>query len=267
MLKPSPRSLSIRSFTVSIALFIRHNVRSLCVALLLPWLFVGLHAQTAHFTGLLLGSGFYSPTGVAVDGSGNVYVADTSNNAVKEILAVNGSIPATPTIKTLASGLYLPEGVAVDGSGNVFFADSYNNAVIEILAVNGSIPATPTITTLASGFNQPTGVAVDGSGNVYVADSLNNAVKEILAVNGSIPATPAIETLGGGFKATLRRCGGRKRERLRRRYIQQCGERDSARMRHLQLRHHLGQRLQPAHMALRWTGAGTSSSPIPATMR
>ena len=72
-------------------------------------------AQTAH-AGLTvtLGSGFNDPTGVAVDGSGNVFVADYGNNAVKEIVAVNGVIPASPTINTLGSGFSYPTGVAVD---------------------------------------------------------------------------------------------------------------------------------------------------------
>ncbi|MGB6688859.1 MAG: MBG domain-containing protein [Terracidiphilus sp.] len=210
-------------------------------------------AQTAHFSGAIqvLGSGFSSPGGVAVDANGNVYVAnfagpsvqeilavngsipasptivtlstafqaptnvavdaegdvfvtDGSNGtgpagAVYEIVAVNGSIPASPTIRTLGSGFNAPEGVAVDGSGNVFVADTYNNAVKEMLAVNGSVPTTPTINTLGSGFSQPAGVAVDGSGDVFVADSNNNAVKEMLAVSGSIPSTPTINTLGSGF--------------------------------------------------------------------
>ena len=69
---------------------------------------------------------------------------------MKEILAVNGSIPANPTINTLGSGFSDPGGLAVDGSGNVFVADPARH-VQEILAVNGSIPANPTINTLASG--------------------------------------------------------------------------------------------------------------------
>jgi sugar lactone lactonase YvrE len=76
-----------------------------------------------------LGSGFSNPQGVAVDGSGNVYVADTHHGAVKEMVAVGGSIPASPTILTLGSGFGLPFGVAVDGSGNVYVADNSNNVV------------------------------------------------------------------------------------------------------------------------------------------
>jgi hypothetical protein len=150
------------------------------------------------------------PDGLAADSSGNVYVVgwdpslygETNRNNVYEIVAVNGTIPASPTVRTLGSGFNFPVGLAVDASGNVYVADLVNDAVKEILAVNGSIPTTPTIVTLASGLGFPTlvGVAVDSSGNVYVADSFNKTVKEILAVNGSIPGSPAIITVLTGFK-------------------------------------------------------------------
>ena len=87
---------------------------------------------TAYFSGAVttLGSGFNEPAGVAVDGSGNVFVADRNHNAVKEILAAGGYT----TVHTLGSGFSEPTGVAVDGSGNVFVADTNHNAVKEILA-------------------------------------------------------------------------------------------------------------------------------------
>jgi len=145
-----------------------------------------------------VGSGFRYPDGVAVDGSGDIYVADQGHNAVYELLAVNGAVPASPTIVALGSGFSEPAALAVDGSGNVYVADTGNSAIKEIVAVNGSIPASPTIRTLGSGFKYPAGVAVDGSGNVYVADT-PSAIKEIIAVNGSIPASPAINMLASGF--------------------------------------------------------------------
>ena len=86
---------------------------------------VPLHAQII----LTLGSGFSSPQDVAVDGSGNVFVADFGHNAVKEILA-----PAYTTVITLGSGFSFPFGVAVNGSGNVFVGDYGNNEVKEILS-------------------------------------------------------------------------------------------------------------------------------------
>jgi len=139
-----------------------------------------------------VGSGYTSPRGLAVDGSGNVFVADTNNNAVKEILAVNGSIPASPTIKTIGSGIYQPFGVAIDGSGNIYVTDATVSAVYEVLKAGGYT----TVIALGGGFNQPTSVAVDGGGNVYVTDYGNNAVKMIPP--GCIEST-CVTTLGSGL--------------------------------------------------------------------
>src|SRR5258705_12654684 len=75
-----------------------------------------------------MGSGFHQPYSVAVDGSGNVFVADDDNNAVKKILAAGGYT----TVNTLGSGFHQPEGVAVDSSGNIFVADTFNNAVVKM---------------------------------------------------------------------------------------------------------------------------------------
>jgi sugar lactone lactonase YvrE len=162
---------------------------------------VGTGPQVGFLPGVTgtLSSGFKNPAGLAVDGSGNVFVADYNNNAVKEIVAVGGVISQNPTIRTLGSGFSQPSGVAVDGSGNVFVTDLGNQAVKEIVAVGGVIPANPTVRTLSNGFNGPDGLAVDGSGNVFVANTFNNTVKEIVAVGGVIPANPTIRTLGSGF--------------------------------------------------------------------
>ena len=92
---------------------------------------------------------------------------------MKEILEVNGSIPANPTIITLGSGFSDPTGVAVDGNGNVYVADQGNSAVKEILALSYT-----TVNTLGGGFFQPVGVAVDGKGNVYVSDYRGTFVDE-----------------------------------------------------------------------------------------
>ncbi len=152
---------------------------------------IPLAAQTAHAGGTLpIGSGFYLPSGVAVDGSGNVFVADFGNNAVQETVAVGGVVSSSSTVNTIGSGFNSPAGVAVDGSGNVFVADFANNAVKEIVAVGGVVSASSTVNMIGSGFNHPYGVAVDGVGNVFVADFANNAVKEIVAVGGVVSVIP-----------------------------------------------------------------------------
>ena len=124
-------------------------------------------------------SGLNTPRGVAVDASGNVYIADTGNNAIKKWRA------STQQVTTLvSSGLSGPTGVAVDGSGNVYIADTGNSAIKEWNA------STQQVTVLvSSGLNAPRGVAVDIFGNIYIADTGNKAIR------GWISATQQLITL------------------------------------------------------------------------
>ena len=111
------------------------------------------------FAGAVSPQSLSGPSGVAVDASGNVYVADYSVNEVKEFIGGTG-VPIS-----VGSGFSSPSSVAVDRSGNVFVADTLHNAVKEIVAVNGSIPATdPTINSIGSGFTFPSGLRWTGTG-------------------------------------------------------------------------------------------------------
>ena len=145
-----------------------------------------------YFAGAVtsLGGGFNFPWGVAVDKSGNVYVGDSSNNAVEEMPA---GCASQSCVTTLGGGLSEPAGVAVDGSGNVYVADYDNNAVKEMPAGCASQNC---VTTLGGGFYFPISVAVDGSGNIYVADYNNNAVKMMTPGCASITC---VTTLGVGL--------------------------------------------------------------------
>ena len=149
----------------------------------------------------IAGSGFSSPGSVAVDGSGDVFVADKGNNAVKEIVAVAGVVSSSSTVNTVGAGFKNPEGVALDGAGDVFVADTGNNLVKEIVAVNGQVSSTSTVNTVGSGFSGPAGVAVDAAGDVFVADDGDNAVKEIVAESGQVSSSSTVNTVGAGFSA------------------------------------------------------------------
>jgi sugar lactone lactonase YvrE len=153
--------------------------------LLLLALSMNASAQTAHigFVPIRLFSG--APTGVAVDGSGNIFIANYQE--VQEVLAAGGYV----TVKTLGSGFTYPYGVALDASGNVFVAD-LDAGVKEILAAGGYT----TVNTLGGGFSQPHSVAVDANGNVFVADTSNNAVKQIPP--GCVTSA-CVKTLGSSF--------------------------------------------------------------------
>jgi hypothetical protein len=151
-------------------------------------------------------AGLNGPAGVAVDSSGNVYVADTGNMRVCEINAQDGC-----TVLGALAGFNYITGVAVDGSGNVYVADPANNRICEISALGGC-----TVVGSSAGFMGPLGVAVDRLGNVYVADTENNRACEITALAGcaslgssyvfSNPTGIAV-SLGGGVYVANRFSG------------------------------------------------------------
>jgi streptogramin lyase len=115
----------------------------------------------------LVSSGLISPQGVAVDASGNVYIADSGNNAIKE-WNVNSQQVGT----LVSTGLLDPSGLAVDSQGNVYIADEKHNAIKKWTASTGLV------TSLVPGLASPVGVAVDNLGNVYFSDTSHHYLDE-----------------------------------------------------------------------------------------
>ena len=136
-----------------------------------------------------------APSAVAVDGAGNVYIADTGNNRVRIVSAAGN-------ISTLAPGrpFAAPAGVAVDGAGNVFIAETGNNRVVEaqpsglVVAIAGTgacCYAGDGGAAANARLQAPSGLAVDASGNVYIADTANNAIRRLQA-SAVVPVISAI---------------------------------------------------------------------------
>jgi trimeric autotransporter adhesin len=162
---------------------------------------------------------------VAVDSSGNYYIADTSNNRIRVVNTQSGSITvATVTIAAgdiatiagtgnagytgdgaaaLNATLDGPFGVALDGSGNIYVADTTNRVIREINAATGFIqtfagtgsPCSPSTGSCGDGgsplnaqFTDPTTVITDGSGNVFIADASAERIRE---VSGGVISTVA----------------------------------------------------------------------------
>src|SRR5207244_582486 len=133
---------------------------------------------------------FGDPEGVAVDGSGNVFVADAGNFVAgagnTRIDKFDNAGVFLTSWSTLGSGpgqFHLPLGVAVDGSGNVFIADasSDGSGTKRIQKFDGGgtyLTAWGSFGTGPGQFNGPNGVAVDGSGNVFVADGSNTCIQK-----------------------------------------------------------------------------------------
>ena len=136
---------------------------------------------------------FNGPEGVAVDGAGNVYVADTNNQLIRKIspAGVVTTLAGSPGQNGTADGtgsaarFYLPYAVAVDGGGNIYVADYGNNTIRKIspagvvTTLAGSAGQSGSVDGTGSSalFNGPNGVAVDSGGNVYVADTHGCPVK------------------------------------------------------------------------------------------
>jgi uncharacterized protein (TIGR03437 family) len=152
-------------------------------------------------------------TGLAIDPSGNLYIADSLNNRVRKV--------AGTTISTIAgSGGYsysgdggpataaqlnTPEAVAVDAAGNIYFADTANNVVRQISSkgVINTIAGNGTAGFGGDGgaagsaqLSAPQGLAVDASGNVFVADTANARVRKISG--GTITTVAGSGTQGYG---------------------------------------------------------------------
>jgi sugar lactone lactonase YvrE len=121
----------------------------------------------------VMGSGLQKPNGVAVDGAGDVFIADTGNDRVVELPANGGAQT------TVVSGLNYPYGVAVDGAGDLFVTDTFNNQVVEVPGGGGAQ------TTVGSGLNTPFGVTVDTAGDVFISDTGNNRVVEVPVSGGA----------------------------------------------------------------------------------
>jgi hypothetical protein len=146
----------------------------------------------------ILSSGLYYPSSLAVDGWGNVFIADAGNNAIKEWM------PASNTVTTLASWepntnlfpvpILLPYGVAVDGAGNVYIAGIATNSIIQewLTASNTIIPLVSRGLIPGVGWwgltVPPFGVAADGAGNIYITESDHNTIAEFTVANSNITA-------------------------------------------------------------------------------
>ena len=147
-----------------------------------------------------------NPTGVAVDASGNLFIADTGNNRIREVNLITGVITTVAGNGTMgfsgdhglavSAALNSPAGVAVDAAGDVFIADWGDNRVREVNHATGVITTIAGNGTagyagdkglaVSSELNGPTGVAVDSVGDVFIADYQNNRIREVNHSTGVI---------------------------------------------------------------------------------
>jgi hypothetical protein len=158
-----------------------------------------------------------SPQGVAVDGAGNVYIADSGNNRIREVSGGNiATFAGNGTCCFSGDGgpaslaqINNPRGLLFDGQGNLQFADSGNQRIREItpdgtiftIAGSGNFGfAGDAGPALSANFRNPQQIAVDAAGRIYIADTNSNSVR-ILSPAGTTPALTVTSSHTGSFNA------------------------------------------------------------------
>lgn len=164
------------------------------------------------------------PVGVAVDDSGNIYIADTYNHRIRKVEAGTGTISTVAGTGRFGFGddvgdggpateamLAHPHDVAVDVAGNLYISDRGSSRIRKVDAGTGTIS---TIAGAGGRFSHgyggdggpatdaklrfPVGVAVDGDGNVYIADTLNSRIRKVEAATGTISTIAGTGRVGFG---------------------------------------------------------------------
>jgi sugar lactone lactonase YvrE len=151
------------------------------------------NSSTGLTDGIGIAAFFSGPQGITIDATGNLYLADSFNSAIRKVtpagivttVSGNGTIGYVDG-PVAGAKFYSPQSLVADASGNIYVADMGNNmirkisaaGVVSTFAGSGDAGYADGIGTNAT-FNSPRGIALDAQGNIYVADRGNNLIRKI----------------------------------------------------------------------------------------
>jgi hypothetical protein len=187
--------------------FINHTIRKVVIATRIVTTLAGAPSIPGMRNGTGSDARFNYPAGLAVDGTGNLFVADSDNYAIRKVviatgevttLAGSGASGSTDGTGTAAQFGSLG-GLAFDGAGNLFVGDPINNKIRKVVIATRAVttfagsgaPGSVDGSGTAAQFYYPFGIASDGAGNLYVADYRNHTIRKIVI------ATAAVSTVVG----------------------------------------------------------------------
>jgi streptogramin lyase len=129
------------------------------------------------------GGGLNGPAGIAIDGSGNAWVANTGSSSVTKISSAG--VVLSGTNGYTGGGLNGPNAIAIDGSGNAWITNQSTNGITELTGAGAAVSGSP----FAAG-SGPDAIAIDGSGNVWVANYSGNSVTKLTSAGSAVSGSP-----------------------------------------------------------------------------
>ena len=185
----------------------KHTIRKVVLATGVMTTLAGSEGVFGTDDGVGAAARFYYPEGLALDGAGNLYVADGRSKAIRKIDL------ATQTVSTLSiptNPFKRPAGLALDGAGNLYVSDMDLNTIYKLALATGAVSTVAGSGVVnqygnvdgigaAARLTAPYGMMLDGAGNLYVADTGNSTIRKIVLTTATVSTVAG----AGGFPGNV----------------------------------------------------------------